>query len=216
MLTCVNALDDLKHRASPPPVLLRRAEVPSDTWAGLLADGAYRRLTDGCALRADAAEDADCRAQALPGPLPVRSVVGRRSAAWVHLGGDPPGRLDLLVPPGRRVDPAPGRRCSEARLATADVVVLGGHPVTTPTRTLFDLVLVPEADALWPTLTALCDIGADPADALTRFTRRRRGACHARLLLTGLREGSSVEAPTGQARMTGSEAALAPVIRYTS
>ena len=179
----MDVLHDLRHRDAPPPVLLRSTEVPADTWAGLLADGCYRRLTSGCALRADIVETADHRAQALPGPLPVKSVVGRRSAAWVHLGGDPPWRLDLLVPPGRRVDPAPDRRCSEAQLAAPDVQVLGRRPVTTPTRTLLDLVLVlgtdeprvdgpePSADPLWPTLTALCDMGADPAAVLTRLAR---------------------------------------------
>ncbi len=186
----VDVLHHLRHRAGPPPVLLRATEVPADTWAGLLADGCYRRLTGCCALRADVVENADHRAQALPGPLPARSVVGRRSAAWVHLGGEPPPRLDLLVPPGRRVDPAPDRRCSEARLAAHDVEVLGGRPLTTPTRTLLDLVLLagadePEVDPLWPTLTALCRAGADPASAATRLGGRR-GACRARTVLARL------------------------------
>ncbi len=216
----MDLLHDLKHRAGPPPLLLRVTEVPADTWAGLLADGCYRRLTSVCALRTDVVENAGLRAQALPGPLPVRSVVARRSAAWVHLGGEPPRRLDLLVPPGRRVDPAPDRRCSETRLAVHDVQLLGGRPVTTPTRTLLDLALTfgadprpraggPSTDPLWPTLTALCDLGADLAAVPTRLDGRR-GACGARTVLAALGES------LGQARMTGSPAALAPVIRYTS
>jgi hypothetical protein len=189
----VNVLHELRHRAGPPPVLLHSTEVPADTWAGLLADGCYRRLTDVCALRTDVVETADHRAQAIPGPLPVRSVIARRTAAWVHLGGDPPRRLDLLVPPGRRVDPAPDRRCSEAHLAAHDIQVIDGRAVTSPTRTLLDLVLdeprtdQPGTDPLWPTLTALRDLGADPAAVLTRLSGRR-GACRARKVLAVLGE----------------------------
>jgi len=185
MFTCADVLDDLGDDAPSPPVLLYRADIPPDTWAGLLADGHYRRLTDGCALRADVTEDVEHRACALPGPLPARSVVARTSAAWVHLGGVAPGRVDLVVPPGRRVDPSLDWRCTEATLTAADVVTVGGHPVTTVTRTLFDLAFAPDAAHLWTTLVALCDSGADPASALAAVTSQR-GSRQARSLLAQL------------------------------
>ncbi|MCL2848942.1 MAG: type IV toxin-antitoxin system AbiEi family antitoxin [Micrococcales bacterium] len=180
-------LDDLHQQRLPAPVVLDRADVPPDTWAGLLADGHYRWLTDRYALRADVTEDVEHRARALPGPLPAKAVVARRSAAWVHVGGQAPARLDLVVPPGRRVDPHVDRCCTEAPLGPTDVVMLGGYPVTSPTRTLFDLVFAPGAGAWWPVLVALCDTGADAGHALAAVGRQR-GARQARGLLRDLAE----------------------------
>ena len=210
-------LDDLHGEIPPAPDLLYRTDVPRDTWAGLLTDGHYRRLTDGCALRAGAIETAEYRARAIVGPLPVRSVVARTSAAWVHLGGHAPGRLELVVPPGRRVDPSLDWRCTEASLTATDVVELGGHLVTTPARTLFDLAFVPDADELWTTLVGLCDVGADPAVALASVTNQR-GSRRARAVLVRLNQAQLNEAQPNEAHTctAGSEAALAPVMRYTS
>jgi len=190
MLTRMD-LRDLRPPTDPdPPVVLHRTDVPADTWAGLLADGAYRRLTTTAALRADVGEDAARRAHALVTSVPDRAVVGRRSAAWVHLGGDPPPYLDLLVAPGQRLPPDPARTCHQTLLSTRDVIVLGGCRVTTPTRTLADLALVPDAHDLWPVLAQLTEQGADPVAALacTARTARQRGVRRARALLTELIE----------------------------
>jgi len=188
----VDLWPDLLQHPAEPPLLLRRSQVPASTWAGLLADAAYRPLTATVALRADAPDDAATRAIALASHIPDRAVLGLRSAAWVHAGGtavEAPRRLELLVPPGaRRVDPTLDQVSHEATLTTDEVVMIGGRRVTTPTRTLLDLGLSPRAEGLRPVLERLCAVGADPSAAMTRLATmpRRPGGRRARALLTTL------------------------------
>lgn len=183
----------------------------------LVADRYYRPLRPGVLLRADLEPEPRTRAESWRRLVPVRGAVALRSAVWVHAGGPPPERLDLVVPSGsRRPDPDVRRRCFEAPLAPRDLHQLGGVAVTSLVRTGLDVACLlepPEADALLHRLTL---VGFEPRAALGDLSGwARPGVRQARRLLRGVRaEPVGGDRATGrQARMTGSAAALDPVIR---
>jgi hypothetical protein len=77
-------------------------------------------------------------------------AVGFRTAAWIHTGGDEPAVVELAVPAGGRRVVGRGIRVRRvASLGAADVVRLGGVPVTTPARTAADVARdLPAAEAM--------------------------------------------------------------------
>jgi hypothetical protein len=98
---------------------------------------------------------------ALPGSAP--SPERRISAALLAVGGhvaacrfsaaylwgftDPPDRVDVLLPPGRRAPALDGVRALRSRTALpSDVGAVRGLPVTTPARTLCDLAALVRDD----------------------------------------------------------------------
>ena len=126
------------------------------------------------------------RLAALEEVVPVRGVVGRGSAAWVHLGGPPPVRVEVLVPPrGRRTDPDSWRVSAEAPLPQDDVLTLGSGRVTTVQRTGLDVARWLPVDEAFRLLVALSSIGFDPAVAGARLEEASggRGVRQARELL---------------------------------
>ena len=126
------------------------------------------------------------RLAALEEVVPVRGVVGRGSAAWVHLGGPPPVRVEVLVPPrGRRTDPDSWRVSAEAPLPPDDVLTLGSGRVTTVQRTGLDVARWLPVDEAFRLLVALSSIGFDPAVAGARLEEASggRGVRQARELL---------------------------------
>ena len=175
--------------AAGPPAVLRRAAVPAGTWTGLTRDRAYRPVGWGLAVRTDLPTTALLRVEAFAGRVPTRATIGRAAAAWVHVGGQAPPRLDLLVPPGgRRVDPRPDLQSHEALLGRGDVVLLAGQRVTSVQRTGLDIARhLPTAQAAdW--LQALLAAGFDAGAARRRLDGlgRERGVRQANVLLAGL------------------------------
>ena len=195
----------------PPPtprvVVVRRDSVPPSAWFGQLRDGALRVVWGDVAVAADVRPTPELRALAIADLVPRRTVVGRGSALWVHTGRHEPDRLEVLV--GRRARhtaPHPRRVSNEADLADGDVVRLAGVRVTTVQRTGTDLVrCLPTSQAV-AALSDLVPLGFDPA-AAARMLAGLRGHRNVRLAL------STLSQVTAQARIEGSSAPLAPVIR---
>jgi very-short-patch-repair endonuclease len=122
--------------------LLTRRQLQSDTWRRLLPDiYAWAELTIDHHLR--------CHAAGLY--LRGRGAVSGRSAAafWgadTLIRGEP---IEVTVPAEVRIRPPAGLRVVRSPLATCDLTCVGGTPVTTPTRTAFDVARrLPIAEAV--------------------------------------------------------------------
>ncbi len=147
------------------PDLVTPDQVGGAAFQAMLLDGTLRRVWRDVALPHGATEASVHRAGAVRPLVPARCVVGLLGAVWVHTGGDPPERLDVVVPPrGRRPDPDPRRRVHTLRLEPGDVTLMAGVRVTTAERTALDLACrCPEAVAatgLRALVTAGLDVGA--------------------------------------------------------
>lgn len=100
----------------------------------------------GVYLPAALADDVDARVTAAGLLLPPGAALARESAAWIF-GVDvrPPGRwqsppmLECVVPLSAARPDRPGVNAYISTLRPEDVAVVGGVPVTTPTRTALDL-----------------------------------------------------------------------------
>lgn len=77
---------------------------------------------------------------ARPALDPDGGVVSHLSAARLHNLGDLVNARVEITTPRRRTARDPGVRLVRGELAEADVVVLDGLPVTTPLRTIYDLL----------------------------------------------------------------------------
>lgn len=71
---------------------------------------------------------------------PDGGVVSHESAARLHNLGDLVNNRVDITTPRRRTTRDPGVRLRRGELTDADVVVLNGLPVTTPMRTIYDLL----------------------------------------------------------------------------
>lgn len=71
---------------------------------------------------------------------PDGGVVSHESAARLHNLGDLVNNRVEITTPRRRTTRDPGVRLRRGELTEADVAVLNGLPVTTPTRTIYDLL----------------------------------------------------------------------------
>lgn len=94
-------------------------------------------------MPADAVETRELRAASFRTVAGLQRAVTHASAAWVHGAIDDPPRIHSLQRAGRRraVFPVDTRiRFRDVALPTEDVVVLSGVAVTTPVRTLVDVV----------------------------------------------------------------------------
>lgn len=171
----------------PVPSTVRREDVGDAAWFGLLRDGVLRPLWQDVAVRADLAETPELRARGLSTLVPTRAVVGRASAAWVHVGGPLPARVDLLFAPGtRRTDPHPLRTAAEAHLSPGDAQPIGPVRVTSVQRTGLDVARSEPPARAAPLLAALRGVGFDPLLALDELARLgpARGVRRARTVLT--------------------------------
>lgn len=195
-MTC-GPLDWLQPRPDPVVRTVEAAVLGGTAFDALRRDGVVRVVRGGLAVSADAEPTPQDRALALGQDVPGRAVVGRATAAWVHAGGPPPARLELLVPPGRRrLAPDPGRRTHEAELPADDVLAIAGIRVTSVQRTGLDVARFhPPAEAL-PMLHALVGCGLDAHAARDRLAGLAgdRGTLVARSTLTAVLEGRSVAA----------------------
>lgn len=182
----------------PPTPLVRPADVGAVAWHLLLRDGHLVRLRGDVALPAGVRPTPALRAAALGPLVPPRCAVARAAAAWVHVGGPPPARVDLVAPSGGRVpDPAPGRAAAATALPDADVVLLGGVRVTAPRRTAVDLLSHDPPERALPLVARLHAAGVDPARvrADVAAAAGRRGVRAAAALVPLLARTGSSPAP---------------------
>lgn len=161
----------------PTTPLVRPADVGAGVWDLLLRDGHLVRLRDDVALPAGVRATPALRAAALAPLVPPRCAVARAAAVWVHVGGDPPERVDVVAPRGGRVPrPTAGRSAAAAALPDGDVVLLGGVRVTTPRRTAVDVLSHDPPDRALALVARLRATGLDAArvraDVATAAGRR--------------------------------------------
>lgn len=127
----------------------------------LTLDGLLTRLSETTWVRTGAVLGPEERMSALAAQLPARLVVSHATAWWVHVGlGRAPSPLTLTTHPRRRVLETTGLVVHELSLARGDWETIAGHPVTTPVRTLYDLLLPLVRDprrASGPQIAALID-----------------------------------------------------------
>jgi hypothetical protein len=154
----------------------------------------------------DVEENAALRAAALACLLPHRlvdagAVVALAGAAWVLAAGEPPRRLDVVLPPRRNLPGTRVVRVHQMHLDPDDVTVRAAVRVTGPVRTLADLARdrsVREAELR----RVAAATGCRAEEVLARLERLsgHRGVAHARRLVSGwaagCRTGSVLATPT--------------------
>ncbi|WP_448060675.1 hypothetical protein [Cellulomonas hominis] len=161
-------------------------QVGSAAFQAMLLDGTLHRVWGDVALPRGTTEAPAHRAAAVRPLVPGRCVVGLLGAVWVHTGGDPPARLDVVVPPrGRRPDPHPHRRVHALRLDPGDTTLLDDLRVTTAERTALDLACRCAEPVAVAGLRALAAAGLDVGAVLDRLGSLdgRNGARGARAVL---------------------------------
>ncbi|HMC67600.1 MAG TPA: type IV toxin-antitoxin system AbiEi family antitoxin, partial [Mycobacteriales bacterium] len=106
-----------------------------------LRSSAYRRLFHDVYVDATEPDSVELRAAAIGLVLPDGAVVGLTAAAWLH-GADVRDRrcddIEVIAQRGDQIRRA-GIAATSALLAPDDATEVLGIPVTTPTRTAFDL-----------------------------------------------------------------------------
>ena len=132
---------------------------------------------DDAYIPADAVETAALRAGSLRDILGATLAASHLTAAWVH-GAllEPPRRHTVQRAVERRLHHVFGRRIRyrDSAVEDADVWILGGVRVTSPSRTLIDLARVPD-DAYAAAARALADVTPGLArEAIDRITTRTR------------------------------------------
>ncbi|MCS3842556.1 type IV toxin-antitoxin system AbiEi family antitoxin [Microbacterium sp. AK031] len=121
-----------------PGALLSQQELGAARLDGLLVE-----VGEGY-MPADLPEDAGARAAAVSPILSPGYAASGPTAAWVHGVGDtPPARhhTQRAVDHRPRISQRSDVIAHEGRVPPSDLVVIGVIPVTTPLRTLTDLVL---------------------------------------------------------------------------
>jgi very-short-patch-repair endonuclease len=113
---------------------------------GELHGPSYRRVVHGVYVTADTPDTTEIRARAIGLVLPRGAVVGYRSAAWLHRADVRDRRDSHVEVIGQRGDQIRinGIRATSALLAPDDVTVVFDVPVTSRTRTAFDLARNPD------------------------------------------------------------------------
>ena len=167
----------------------------------LVADGLLRHVVAGIYAPLHLPDTAGLRSAAIllalsgtisarravaPAGDPAAAVVGHATAAWLHSGGPPPGRIDIVIAPGSTRLRSTALRLHEHRLATEDVEHVGGVLVTNPVRTAADVArtLSPAtALRLLDGLSLRCALR--PVDVLDQLERmpHGRGVARARAVV---------------------------------
>jgi transcriptional regulator with AbiEi antitoxin domain of type IV toxin-antitoxin system len=179
----------LETLPSPPLSEATPFQVAAAEAERLLTTALARRVV-GDVLVAVAAPDSlavRCAAARLLLPPPPGSfVVGFGSAAWLLAGAGAvpaPGRLDVVIPPGRRRPVSPVLRVRQVPLPASSVVTVGGVPVTTPVRTAADVARDLPPEVALPALRRLGELAeVRPHQVLTELNAMRyaRGAATGR------------------------------------
>jgi len=109
--------------------------------------------------------------------VPDAGVFVSLTAAWLHgadvrRGGD----LDVHVgfPPGRRIRPREFLVVTQETLRPADVMLMDGLRVTTPTRTAFDALRLLRGAERLVVADALCHLGLTSVPALRGYVANQR------------------------------------------
>jgi hypothetical protein len=159
--------------AAPSPIV-RRAELDDIAWQVLLRDGDLVLLHRDVALPRGVAPTAGSRAAALADRVPRRAALARLAAVWVHLGGPPPVRVDVLW---------------SDRLRPRDVERIGGVRVTALHRTALDVLAHEPPEVARPQLHRLVAAGVSPERLRVELAAAagRRGVRGATRLLAELR-----------------------------
>jgi hypothetical protein len=131
-------------------------------------------------IPADAVETAQLRAASLATLVPTDCAVTHVAAAWIH-GAVPSPPVRVAVqrtrPGRRRVDQSLRIEYRDSLLAPADLVTVGGLPVTTPTRTLADLARTGD-EASRAAVRLLIGTGIADPDAARRWLWTHSGLPH--------------------------------------
>jgi very-short-patch-repair endonuclease len=159
--------------------LLTRRQLVGPTW---------RRLFPNVYLHRDVDPDhlMWCKAAALA--LSMDGVISHASAAYLYgadvLALDAP--VDVSVPPQRVVTPHPRLRVRRTRLDAGDTRTLERIPVTTPTRTAFDLARNPDLTEAVVGLDAILRRGMTDLHLVRSYVEKRRDWPGARRAATAL------------------------------
>lgn len=168
-----------------------------------LRSSAWRSLLRGVYVDARLAPAPEHRLRATELLAPPTAAFAGRTAAWLHgvsTAWEDTDVIEVVVPPGSRWGPLRGVGVRHAALAEADVVVRGGHRVTSAVRTAADIarsgppaVTVPVLDPLLARTGALVSevyvaVGSGRGcvaarDALTWADRRAESPQESRLRL---------------------------------
>lgn len=133
-----------QHAADLAAGLWEHMELWEDTpsTAGMVREGTLARLAPGMYLPPDLLSSSVLRAVAvgcaLGRSLRPDHVIAGASAAWVLLGGAPPQQIELIGASHRAV--VPGAQVRTAALPAEHLETLGGAPITSPERTVADLL----------------------------------------------------------------------------
>lgn len=156
-----------------PPVL-SADDLPAPELYAARLDGVLFRV-GGCFSPVDEIEQPRHRAAALHAGRSGRLIAEQLSAAWVWGALDsPPPQHQFCVATDARVshDPAPWVSLREVVIDADEISDFGGALVTSPTRTVVDLVRF--ATDLDPAvITRLVEAGASLDDAIATISTRR-------------------------------------------
>jgi AbiEi antitoxin C-terminal domain/Protein of unknown function (DUF559) len=150
----------------------------------------YRSMLRGAHAAASLEPTHADRIQAARIVLPADAVLGGRSALWVWgvEVASPEERVEVVLPPERRVRNRPEVRVRGDVLRPDESVPSPWGPVTTPARTAFDLGRRGVLRQSVPLLDALARATGLTADDVGRLAREHRGARHLTRLAPALAE----------------------------
>jgi hypothetical protein len=106
-------------------------------------DGHVVELGEGY-IPADLVEGPALRARAVATLIPVGAAASGPTAAWVHAGGAPPParhHVSRTTAQRQRLDVDLRVTFHDRRIQPSELCLLGGVPVTTPVRSMVDLLL---------------------------------------------------------------------------
>jgi len=181
------------RRAIAVPELTGRAFTTEDARAaGLtykqLRSSAYRRLFHDVYVVATEPDSVELRAAAIRLVLPDDAVVGLTAGAWLH-GADVRDRrrpeIEVIAQRGDQIRRA-GTKATSALLAPDDVTEVLGVPVTTPTRTAFDLARRPDLIEAVVGIDAMLNRGGADLDELIAYAASHRKWRYVRTVDTAL------------------------------
>lgn len=145
-------------------------------------------------MPADAVETRELRAASLAACVPSALVVTRQSAAWVYgARAEPPARHTLQRRAGVRGRPTLSVRveCREQPVSSDDLDCIGGIWITSPARTLADLVRLrperPAGDDIDAPIEAMLSVRPGLAHDALDVLSRSRGLRFKRPAMTELR-----------------------------
>lgn len=157
------------------PTPLTRVPQHAARLLGSRYDGLLTPTIGGAAVAVDLLTCPDGRAATLVDAVPAGAAVARRAAAWVHTGHACPKRLVLVVPPGGPRHQYLGQ-VHRQEIGPEDVMQLAGVAVTTPVRTVVDLLRFDGSGRATAAVRALLAAGLDPQAVRERLALAGRSS----------------------------------------